>query len=143
MEIDQILEILPHRPPILMVDGVEQLSRERIIAFKNVSANEPFFQGHFPGRPVMPGVLIVEAMAQAGALLAHHHGDFDPRRQLIMFMTIDRAKFRAPVRPGDRLVLDVVPLRTGASRWKLKGEARVGQSTVASAEICAVIQDQP
>ena len=139
LTIDQILKILPHRYPFLMVDGVSEVGPDRILAFKNVSFNEPHFAGHFPGLPVMPGVLIVEALAQAGAILAHQNGAFDPDTQVVYFMTIDSAKFRRPVRPGDRLELEVSPLRKGTSVWKLKGTARVGEQVVASAEFTAAI----
>ncbi len=142
LSIDQILKILPHRYPFLLVDGVTEVGPERIQAFKNVSFNEPHFAGHFPGRPVMPGVLILEALAQSGAILAHQCGGFDPERQVIYFMTIDKAKFRSPVRPGDRLDLEVEPLRKGSAVWKMKGTARVAGKVVASAEFMASIADR-
>jgi 3-hydroxyacyl-[acyl-carrier-protein] dehydratase len=141
MDITAIQAALPHRYPFLLVDRVDELGPDRIVARKMVSANEPFFQGHFPGHPVMPGVLIVEAMAQAGALLAAPQVGFDPARQAIYFMAIDKVKFRKPVFPGDSLVLEVVPLRKGGSVWKLRGEARVGDAVVAEAEFVAVIKD--
>ncbi len=142
LNIDQIMKILPHRYPFLMVDGVTEVGPERILAFKNISFNEPHFAGHFPGLPVMPGVLIVEALAQAGAILANQCGSFDPEKQLVYFMGIDSAKFRRPVRPGDRLELDVEPLRKGSSVWKMKGTARVGEQVVASAEFTATIANR-
>lgn len=138
---EQILAILPHRPPMLMLDGVMEVTPERILAFKEVRADEAHFEGHFPGRPVMPGVLVVEAMGQAGAVLAQQCGGWDPARQDILFMTIERARFRVPVKPGDRLELDVVPLRKGR-HWRLRGEARVGEALVASADFTAVIVDR-
>jgi len=139
LNIDAILKILPHRYPFLMVDGVTEMGPERILAFKNVSCNEPQFAGHFPGFPVMPGVLIIEALAQTGAIFAHQTGAFDPQKQVVFFMTIDKAKFRTPVRPGDRLELDVVPLRKGSAVWKFQGTARVGAQVVGSAEFTATI----
>lgn len=126
---------------MLMLDGVSDITPERILAFKDITADDPQLQGHFPGRPVMPGVLVVEAMGQAGAVLASHCGGWDPVRQDILFMTIERARFRVPVQPGDRLVLNVVPLRKGR-HWRLRGEATVEGKVVASAEFSAVIVDR-
>jgi len=137
LNIDAILKVLPHRYPFLMVDGVTEVEPDRIRTFKNVSFNEPQFMGHFPGLPIMPGVLIVEALAQSGAILAHECGAFDPETQTVLFMTIEKAKFRSPVRPGDRIEMEVVPLRKGSSVWKLRGTARVGEQVVASAEFMA------
>jgi len=140
MDIRAIEAILPHRYPFLLIDHVEAIADDRIVARKMVSRNEPHFEGHFPGQPVMPGVLIVEAMAQAGAILAARTTKFDPARQVIYFMAIDKVKFRKPVVPGDVLRLDVVPLRRGGSVWKMRGEARVGDVVVAEAEFLASIQ---
>jgi 3-hydroxyacyl-[acyl-carrier-protein] dehydratase len=138
----EILAILPHRYPILLVDRVREIAPDRIVAIKNVSWNEPFFQGHFPGMPIMPGVLQVEAMAQAGAILAVRSGDFDPVRQVVFFMAIDNVKFRKPVTPGDQLVIEVVPMRKGRI-WKMKGEIRVDGQLVSQAEFLATMQDRP
>jgi beta-hydroxyacyl-ACP dehydratase FabZ len=142
MELDSraIEAILPHRAPFLMIDHVELVESDRIVARKTVAADEPFLLGHFPGHPVMPGVLIIEALAQAGALLAARQSSFDPLRQLMYLMTIDKAKFRKPVLPGDVLRLEVVPLRKGTAMWKMRGEAKVGDSLVAEAEFLAGIR---
>jgi beta-hydroxyacyl-ACP dehydratase FabZ len=137
----EILDILPHRFPFLLVDRVREIAEDRIVALKNVSWNEPFFQGHFPGMPIMPGVLQVEAMAQAGAILAVRSGDFDPVRQVVFFMAIDNVKFRKPVVPGDQLVIEVVPLRKGRI-WKMKGEIRVDGQVVSQAEFLATMADR-
>lgn len=138
----EILSILPHRFPFLLVDRVREIAEDRIVAIKNVSWNEPFFQGHFPGMPIMPGVLQIEAMAQAGAILAVRTGDFDPVRQVVFFMAIDNVKFRKPVTPGDQLVIEVVPLRRGRI-WKMKGEIRVDGQLVSQAEFLATMADRP
>ena len=140
LDIRDIERILPHRYPFLLVDRVEELDDEHIVAVKQVTRNEPHFQGHFPGHPVMPGVLIVEALAQAGALYAARLVGFDPEKQVIYFMAIEKAKFRRPVIPGDSLRLHVTPLRKGGAIWKLRGEARVGEVLVAEAELMASIQ---
>ena len=141
LDIRAIERILPHRYPFLLVDRVDELGPERIVARKLVTRNEPHFNGHFPGHPVMPGVLIVEAMAQAGALLAASLVSFDPAKQVIYFLGIDKARFRKPVTPGDLLVLEVVPLRKGGAIWKLRGEAKVDGLLVAEAELMATIQN--
>ena len=139
MDAREIQEILPHRYPFLLVDRVIEISPNKIVALKNVSAGEPHFQGHFPGHPVMPGVLIIEALAQAGALLAAKTVGFDPATQVVYFMAIDKAKFRKPVVPGDQLQLEVVPLRKGGAIWKLRGEAKVDGQVVCEAELLASI----
>ncbi len=135
-DINDITAVLPHRYPFLLIDRVVELSEgESIKAIKNVTMNEPFFQGHFPGHPVMPGVLIVEAMAQAGCFLAlKSTGDLD---QLFYFMGIDKARFRRQVIPGDRLELSLVVTRKRSSVWLFKGEAHVEGKLVASAELMA------
>ncbi|HEX7598507.1 MAG TPA: 3-hydroxyacyl-ACP dehydratase FabZ [Polyangia bacterium] len=140
LDIQAIQAILPHRAPFLMIDHVEMVDGDRIVARKAVEANAPFFQGHFPGHPIMPGVLIIEALAQAGAVLAARQSAFDSSRHVMYFMTIDKAKFRRPVFPGDVLRLEVVPLRKGSSLWKMRGEAKVGDLLVAEAEFLAGIR---
>ena len=138
MDIRGITDVLPHRYPFLLVDRiVEFVPRERIVAIKNVTINEPFFQGHVPGAPVMPGVLILEALAQAGALLAMRGAAFDATKQAVYLLGIDKAKFRKIVVPGDRLVLTVTPLRKGGKIWKLAGTASVDEQVVAEAELLA------
>ena len=143
MDIVAIQAVLPHRYPFLLVDRVDSLTGEKIVARKLVTANEPFFQGHFPGNPIMPGVLILEALAQAGALLAAPQVGFDPTRQAIYFMAIDKVKFRRPVVPGDALILEVVPLRKGGAVGKMRGVARVGDAVAAEAEFIAAIKNLP
>ena len=140
LDIRAIERILPHRYPFLLVDRVDEVGAERILARKLVTRNEPHFNGHFPGHPVMPGVLIIEALAQAGALLAAHLVGFNPDTHVIYFMAIDKAKFRKPVAPGDVLTLDVGPRRKGGAIWKLRGEAKVDGAVVAEAELMASIQ---
>src|SRR5438105_1491537 len=143
LDIRAIEANLPHRYPFLLVDYVEHVDGERILARKMVTRNEPHFQGHFPGYPVMPGVLIIEALAQAGAIYAARLVKFDADKQVIYFMSIDKAKFRKPVVPGDALRLEVTPLRKGGAIWKMRGEAKVGDDVVAEAEFVASIQPKP
>ena len=138
---EQILEILPHRFPFLLIDRITELTDEHVVAIKNVTWNEQFFQGHFPGAPVMPGVLQIEAMAQAGGILAQRVVDFDPARQVMLFMAIDAAKFRRAVMPGDQLRIEVVPLRKGKI-FKMKGECSVDGNVVSSAELLATMADR-
>lgn len=143
LDIRDIERILPHRYPFLLVDRVDHIDDDRIVACKMVSRNEPHFEGHFPGHPVMPGVLVVEALAQAGAIYAARLTKFDPVKQVIYFMALDNVKFRKPVVPGDCLRLEVVPLRRGGAIWKMRGEAKVGDAVVAEAEFVASIQPRP
>ncbi len=136
MKIEQILGLLPHRYPFLLIDRVLEVSAERVRALKNVTFNEPYFQGHFPGAPVMPGVLQIEAMAQAGGILALQTIAFDPATHVMLFMAIDAVKFRKAVVPGDQLIIEVVPLRKGKI-FKMKGECSVDGQVVSSAEFLA------
>lgn len=141
-DIGRILKLLPHRYPFLMVDRLTQMKAdESCVGIKNVTYNEPFFQGHFPGFPVMPGVLIIEGLAQtAGALCVHNLGQ-DYKPQLVYFMGIDRAKFRKPVLPGDQLEYHVRKLRSRGRAWRFYGEAKVSGHIVAEAEVSAMIVD--
>ncbi len=142
MDVREIQAAIPHRYPFLLIDRVLEVGDEKVVALKNVTANEPFFQGHFPGHPVMPGVLIVEAMAQAGAVLAVRSSDYDAAKQVIYFMAIDGVKFRKPVVPGDQLRLEVTPLRKGKTVWKMRGEAKVEGNVVCEAEFLATIANR-
>jgi beta-hydroxyacyl-ACP dehydratase FabZ len=142
MDIHGILRSIPHRYPFLLVDRVlEMTPGERIVAIKCVTFNEPFFQGHFPGAPVMPGVLIVEAMAQAGAVLLLHDMA-DRESKLVYFTGIDRARFRRTVVPGDRLELKLDVLKLRARTCKMAGRAEVDGQLVAEAEILSALVDR-
>ncbi len=140
---EDIVRILPHRYPFLLVDRIIELEPgKRVVGLKNVTANEPFFQGHFPGNPIMPGVLIVEAMAQVGGILARLSIPESPESgvgEKVFFMSIDKVKFRKPVVPGDQLLFELVPLRTGTKIWKMAGKATVEGRVVAEAELMATI----
>ena len=143
MDVTKIQEILPHRYPFLLVDRVVSVEPgERITAYKNVTVNEAFFNGHFPGHPVMPGVLICEAMAQAAALLAHASAEYDAAGKVIYLMGMDRVRFRQPVIPGDRLDLEVELVRRKGSIWKQKAVAKVEGKKVAECELLATIRDR-
>ncbi len=135
MDVTEILKILPHRYPMLLVDRVLEIEPgQRIVGLKNVSANEPFFAGHFPGRPVMPGVLIIEALAQCGGLLLMS-GLPDPEDKVIYFLSVDGVKFRRPVIPGDQLILELDLVQGRGKRGKLRGIARVDGRVAAEATI--------
>ena len=138
-----IIRILPHRYPFLFVDRIVELElNKRVMGIKNVTINEPFFQGHFPGNPIMPGVLIIEGMAQVGGILARLSipGLLEDRnRQALFFMSMDKVKFRKPVLPGDQIVFELEALRTGSRIWKVSGKALVKDSLVAEAELVATI----
>jgi 3-hydroxyacyl-[acyl-carrier-protein] dehydratase len=141
-DVMRVMQLLPHRYPFLLVDKIRDMVRdETAVGIKNVTINEPFFQGHFPKYPVMPGVLIIEALAQtAGALCVHAAGRTNIP-QIVYFMGIDKAKFRKPVVPGDQLHLHVKKLRSRGPVWRFYGEARVNEQVVAEAEISAMIVD--
>lgn len=137
-DIQQILEFLPHRYPFLLVDRIRDMrGDESCVGIKNCTMNEPHFTGHFPNRPIMPGVLLIEGMAQtAGALCVHARHS---KPGLVYFMTIDKAKFRKPVVPGDVVEYHMTKLRSRANMWWFRGEARVDGSMVAEAEISAML----
>jgi 3-hydroxyacyl-[acyl-carrier-protein] dehydratase len=142
MEIGQILEYLPHRYPFLLVDRVVSCEPGKtIVALKNVSINEPYFQGHFPNYPVMPGVLIIESMAQAAAVLTFHSEKARPdKRSVYFFVGIDNARFKKPVVPGDTLRLEVTITRHVRGIWKFSCIANVGDAMVAEAEIMCTVR---
>jgi 3-hydroxyacyl-[acyl-carrier-protein] dehydratase len=143
LDIHQILSILPHRYPLVMVDRVtEILPSKSIRGHKCVSFNEPWFPGHFPQRPIMPGVLILECLAQIGGILAYASDPFDPANNLMFFLGIDKAKFRHVVSPGDRLDLYVEVLHHRSNVWKLRGEASVDGALCAEGELLASIVDR-
>ncbi len=144
LDIKRVMAALPHRYPMLLVDRVEELVvGERIAAIKAVSMNESFFQGHFPGRPVMPGVLIVEALAQAAGVLAVESLDLAGTGKLVYFMSIDEAKFRVPVEPGVLLRLEVEFVQKRAKVCKFAGRAMVDGQLAAEARFMAMIADPP
>ena len=143
MDLLQILQLLPHRYPFLLVDRVVEFQKgQKLIAYKNVTINEPFFQGHFPGHPVMPGVLMLEALAQTTAILAYKSEDMDPTKKVTYLMGIDGARFRKPVVPGDRLQLEVEILRHKGAIWKTRGTATVEGAKVCEAEFLATVVDK-
>jgi len=143
LTIQEILSILPHRYPMLLVDRILELEPgKRIVGLKNVTANEQFFQGHFPGAPVMPGVLIVEAMAQCGAVLFLRDMP-DRDKRLFLFGGVDKARFRRPVVPGDQLILECELLQKRSNTVKLRGTAKVDGVNVAEAELLSVMVDRP
>ena len=143
LKYEDIIRILPHRYPFLLVDKIIEMELgKRVVGIKNVTANEPFFQGHFPGNPIMPGVLIIEAMAQVGGVLARlsipnvmERGEMGE----IFFVSMDKVKFRKPVVPGDQIRFEAKALRTGARVWKMAGKAFVDGDLVAEANLVAVI----
>ena len=141
MDIDAIREILPHRYPFLLVDRIEELEADRVVGIKNVTVNEPFFAGHFPDYPVMPGVLIIEAMAQVAGVLVLS-GIPDRKTKLVLLAGVDGAKFRKPVRPGDQLRMEMKILRSRPTMAKVSGTATVDGVIVAEAEMLCVLADR-
>lgn len=142
-DLSQILRILPHRAPFVLLDRIVDIQpRTRARALKCVTYNEPFFPGHFPGRPIFPGVLILEALAQLSAVLSYASEPFDSSQRVMYFMGIDRARFRAPVVPGDRMVLEVEVLQRKSNIWKCSGIARVDDAVCAEAELLSALVDR-
>ncbi|MEN4052171.1 MULTISPECIES: 3-hydroxyacyl-ACP dehydratase FabZ [Sulfurimonas] len=147
MDVMDIQKILPHRYPFLLVDRVTELNpKESIIAYKNVSISEPVFEGHFPGHPIYPGVMILEGMAQAGGILAFKSMDDvteeEIQNKVVYFMSIDKAKFRSPVKPGDKLEYKISVIKNKGAIWLLKGEAYVDGKLTSEAELKAMIVDK-
>lgn len=143
MEVERIMEMIPHRYPFLMIDRVVDVVPDRTaVGIKNVTINEHFFQGHFPGHAVMPGVLLIEAMAQTAAVLVVHTLGPEAEGKLVYFMSIEGAKFRRPVVPGDQLRVHVTKERNRGPVWKLQGDVRVDGVTVADATFAAMIRDR-
>lgn len=143
-QLDQraLATMLPHGPRFRLLHGVTALECERIVAYRQIAPDDPLLRDHFPGYPVMPGVLLVEALAQAAAVLAAERGDYDREREALYLMTIESAKFREPVKPPCRLDLEVVPTRTG-KLWKADGLGKVGERVVVEATFIAAIRDWP
>jgi len=142
LDIEEIRNILPHRYPMLLVDRILELEPERIVGIKNVTVNEPFFQGHFPDFPVMPGVLIVEAMAQVAGVLVLKTIP-DRASKLVLLAGIDNAKFRRPVLPGDQLRIEMTVVKKKASVAKMQGVATVDGTVVAEVEVLCKLADRP
>lgn len=143
LDVVEIMKMIPHRYPILLVDRlVDYEEGERAVGLKNVTMNEPHFMGHFPGMPVMPGVLIVEAMAQTSAILVVKTLGDEARGKIVYFMTIDNARFRKPVVPGDSLYIHVTKIKQRGPVWKFDGVAKVGDTVCAEATFSAMLTDQ-
>ncbi len=138
MKIEEILNSLPHRYPFLLVDRILEISEDKVIGLKNVTINEPFFQGHFPGQPIMPGVLIIEAMAQVGGCLLLKDVP-EKENKLVYFMGIDKARFRKPIVPGDQIIFEVKVLHKRSNTCKLWGEAKVDGNLCAEAELISIM----
>ncbi len=143
IEIQEIINLLPHRYPFLLVDRILEVeAQKRIVGIKNVTFNEPFFQGHFPGRPIMPGVLIVEAMAQTGGVLAFLSLPEEERGREVFFGGIDKVRFRRPVVPGDQMRMEVEVIRQRKLVWGLSGKTFVGEHLVCEAELLAMLGER-
>ncbi len=142
LDIKEIIDLLPHGYPFLLVDRVLEVNEDRrIVCIKNVTFNEPYFQGHFPGRPIMPGVLMVESMAQAaGILVFKSHPEYNNRN--VYFLGIDRVRFRKTVEPGDQMKIEVETLKRRADVWRFRGQCKVDEKVAAEAEIMAMVSDK-
>ncbi|HEY5105638.1 MAG TPA: 3-hydroxyacyl-ACP dehydratase FabZ [Caulobacteraceae bacterium] len=142
IDAQEIMRRIPHRPPFLMVDRAQDYRpSQSLVGIKCVTVNEPFFIGHFPGNPVMPGVLIIEALAQTGGLLMSKSWDVDPEGKIILFMSVDNCRFRHPVRPGDVLRMEVDVVRARGDVVKFRGRGLVGDKLAAEAEFAAMLVD--
>lgn len=140
LTVHEIIKMLPHRYPFLMIDKVLEYTEESLVGVKNVTVNEPCFMGHFPENPVMPGVLITEAIAQAGAILAYLKSKSSPRDYLFFLAGVDNAKFKQMVIPGDQLILEVQIVGNKANFWKIHGEAKVDGKLVCSVDILSAMR---
>ena len=140
--IEDIMKVLPHRYPFLLVDRIVELEEKtRVVGIKNVTINEPFFQGHFPGHPIMPGVLIVEAMAQTGGMMLLSQAP-DADQKVVYFMSLDNVKFRKPVKPGDQLRFELEMTQVRGMVCKMRGVARVDGEVVCEADMAAMVRDR-
>jgi 3-hydroxyacyl-[acyl-carrier-protein] dehydratase len=141
---EDIVKILPHRYPFLLVDMITELELgERVVGVKNVTINEPFFEGHFPGKPIMPGVLVIEAMAQVGGVLARLSEQWSMEKgpgDALYFVGMDKVRFRKPILPGDQIVFELSAIRKGSRIWKMRGKAMVRDAIAAEAELVAAIR---
>jgi beta-hydroxyacyl-ACP dehydratase FabZ len=143
LSIKEIMDILPHRFPFLLIDRIVEMELgKRVVGIKNITVSEPFFQGHFPDYPIMPGVLLIEAMAQTGAVLALSSKSEKIKDKNFYFSTIDKVKFRKPVVPGDQVRFEVEVIKQRSSLWRFKGKAFVGESLVAEGELQGIISDK-
>ena len=143
IDIQEIIRLLPHRYPFLLVDRVVEVEKQkRIVGIKNVTFNEPFFQGHFPGRPIMPGVLIVEAMAQTGGVLAFLSLPEEERGREVFFAGMDKVRFRRPVLPGDQMRMELEVIKRRKLVWGLLGKTYVGEHLVCEAELLAMLSEK-